>query len=77
MAKLRIAALDVPEFVTEASEPGGNVLVLPTATVAACPGGPTVKIGSSVTLRSLLPEAMHTFRVSGLQPEFGIETTMV
>jgi hypothetical protein len=36
-----------------------------------------VEIGNKVTLRSLLPEATSTVRVSGFQLEFGTETTTV
>jgi len=35
------------------------------------------KLGSNVTLRSLLPETTSTVRVSEFQPEFGMETTTV
>jgi len=38
------------------------------------PIGPTVKLGSKVTLRSLLPAATSTLRASAFQPEFGMET---
>jgi len=34
-------------------------------------------MGSSVTLRSLLPSATSTVRLSEFQPEFGMETTTV
>jgi hypothetical protein len=36
-----------------------------------------VEAGSKVTLRSLLPEATSTLRVSAFQLEFGMETTTV
>ena len=41
------------------------------------PIGPMVEAGSKVTLRSLLPEATSTLRVSAFQLEFGMETTTV
>src|SRR6476469_1057099 len=41
------------------------------------PLGPTVRVGSNVTLRSLLPATMVTVRVSGFHPEFGMLTTTV
>src|SRR6516225_2093352 len=45
--------------------------------VAAAPGGPVVRVGSRVTLRSLLPDTTVTVRVSGFHPELGMETTTV
>jgi hypothetical protein len=36
-----------------------------------------VRVGSRVTLRSLLPDTTSTVRVSGFHPEFGMETTTV
>lgn len=39
------------------------------------PAGPTVKMGSNVTLRSLLPAVISTVRVSAFQPDFGMATT--
>jgi hypothetical protein len=36
-----------------------------------------VRIGSKVTLRSLLPDTISTVRVSGFHPELGMATTTV
>lgn len=41
IVKLNVAALDVPEFVTEALVPAFPVVVLPTAIVAAAPSAPS------------------------------------
>ena len=38
---------------------------------------PLIEMGSKVTLRSLLPEATSTLRVSGFQVELGMETITV
>lgn len=40
IVKLRVAALDVPELVTDALVPAAPVVVVPTATVAAVPAAP-------------------------------------
>ena len=40
--KLKVAALELPEFDTEALDPAGPVVVLPTAIVAADPAGPVL-----------------------------------
>lgn len=42
IVKLKTAALDVPELVTDALVPGFPVVVVPTAIVAAAPGLPGV-----------------------------------
>jgi hypothetical protein len=34
-----------------------------------------MSVGNSVTLKSLLPALMLTVRVSGFQPELGMDTT--
>ena len=66
IVKLKTAALDVPELVTDALVPGFPVVVVPTAIVAAAPGLPGVPGLPWSPLGPLSPRGIVKFKTAAL-----------
>ena len=67
MAKSRMAALDVPEFVTVALEPAGSVVTVPTVIVAAFPSAPLVPFVPAAPVAPVAPRGMAKLSTTALE----------